>query len=112
MFSYYGNLTDVNPVILQKVAEGTATGHSGTVCHFKSFCQLHGHDFPNFLSVAVTQFVLHHIIRQTGFSFFATIKPALTHLERALDHPKAFTPAVDLLLFTVSNNVQSNAEVQ
>jgi hypothetical protein len=79
-------------------AECTATSYSGTVCHFKSFCQLHGHDFPNFLSVAVTQFVLHHIIQQTGFSFFATIKPALTHLERTLDHPTAFTLAVDLLL--------------
>jgi hypothetical protein len=108
-------------------AECTATSYSGTVCHFKSFCQLHGHDFPNFSSVAVlhghdfpnfssvavTQFFLHQVTGQSGLSFLATFKPALTYIEQALDHPAAFTLAVDLLLsFQVPNNLQSNIDVQ
>jgi hypothetical protein len=79
-------------------SKGTVSGYSNTVRRFESFCQLHGYEFPHFSSVAVTQFVLHQVTRQSGFSFLATIKPALTYLEQSLDHPTAFTPAIDLLI--------------
>ncbi len=88
----------------------TVTGNSNTVRCFESFCQLHGHDFPNFSSVAVTQFVLHQVTCQSSFSFLATIKPALTYLKHALDHPTAFTPAIDLLISGAKRRAKRDLE--
>jgi hypothetical protein len=59
---------------------------------------LHVHAFPHFSSAAVIQFILHHDIHESGFSYLATIKPALSYLEQAFDRASSFTPAVDLLL--------------
>ncbi len=40
-------------------------------------------------------------IHESGFSFLATIRPALSYLEQAFDSASSFTLAVDLLLYGV-----------
>jgi hypothetical protein len=68
------------------------------VRHFQAFCLLAGHSFPYFTTEAVTQFVLHHAVRHTGYTFRSCIKPALVYLEIAMGKATSFTPTIDLLL--------------
>jgi len=72
--------------------------YSTVVQHFQAFYLLDGHPFPYFTIEAVTEFVLHHAVRQTGYAFLSCIKPALVYLEVATGKASSFTPTIDLLL--------------
>jgi hypothetical protein len=79
-------------------APGTVKSYSTVVKHFKAFCLLAGYSFPHFTTEAITQFVLHHAVRHTGYTFLSCIKPALVYLEVAMGKTTSFTPTIDLLL--------------
>jgi hypothetical protein len=71
--------------------------YTTVVQHFQAFFLLAGHPFPYFTIEAVTEFVLHHAVRQTGYAFLSCIKPALVYLEVAMGKASSFTPTIDLL---------------
>jgi hypothetical protein len=90
-------------------ASGTVAAYSHTARRFEDFCHLHGHPFPYFSSEAVTHFVVHQDIRQSGYTFLSTIKPALSFLEAAMNRPTALTPTIDLLLSGAKRRARARA---
>jgi len=48
-------------------------------------------------------------MRQSGHTFLATIKPALTYLEKAMGTSTVFTPAIDLLLRGAKRQARARA---
>ena len=79
-------------------APGTVRSYDLAIRRFQSYCEQSSLPFQAFTSDMVTQYILHLDTVQAPFSFYKTLKPALTYFEAAQGSVKVFNPTIDLLI--------------
>ena len=79
-------------------APGTVRSYDLAIRGFQSYCEQSSLPFPAFTSDTVTQYILHLDTVHAPFSFYRTLKPAITYFEAAQGSVTAFNPTIDLLI--------------
>ena len=79
-------------------APGTIRSYDLAIRRFQSYCEQSSLPFPAFTSDMVTKYILHLDTVHAPFSFYKTLKPAITYFEAAQGSVTAFNPTIDLLI--------------